>query len=149
MTKSRKPDRSGIEFMYMHEGEWIDINHVLHPKFTDFVERACGILANIGVTEIITLGITYNRLMRGADPKPDTTSKHAYGLWPGYKAWGDGQGGARAIDITCVEFKDGKRLYVSVASDRRLMVEFCEALGATVHHRKVGSVNPDHLHIEV
>ena len=149
MSESRKPDRSGIKFMYLHKGKWIDINHVLHPAFADFIEQACKILASIGVVEIVTLGITNNRCMRGMSECPENTSMHAPGLWPDYKEWGDGHCGARAIDIVSVEFKNGLLLTVHTPTERAKMVEFCEALGATVQHRTVGSVKPDHLHVEV
>jgi len=137
-----------------YEMKWHDATdgHTLspfrvNPRLRDKLEPCLLELAMAGAVAIYTYGCINNRLIRGSTT---TTSKHAEGTRSsGYTRWEDGTNGSRAIDIRKVLFHDGRSLVVTRQADRNLMINWLEERGFTVYHKKMGSVHPDHLHIEV
>ena len=143
---SKLLDDQGVALMY--EGK--RIKHLkVNPKMRDVLEPCLDSLAEHGCVELETLGIIYNRPIRGKTEIPAHTSKHSEGLCPDYKAWGDGTHGSRAMDVVSVTFDNGDKVCVSDDHQRAMMVHWCEERGWKVYHQRPGSISPDHIHIEV
>jgi len=148
----------GIKLLNASNGRelsWGKVNKhladVLHPTLEE--------LADHGAIAIYTYGIRNNRLIRGSQT---TTSTHASGLHSnGYKHWRDGSVGALGIDVRKVLFKwykmsDGAdlsddiqtSLVVTDIGDLKAMIQWLEARGWRLYHKKLNSCIPYHLHLQ-
>lgn len=110
------------------------------------LEAACLELRAYGYTEIATLGIICNRMMRSGYG----TSLHSEGnRINGYKHWEDGSHGSRAIDIVAIVHSDPAKTKL-FNTDRKWMIAFWQKHGFTVYHKGVkGDPKSNHIHIEM
>lgn len=134
---------------------------MVNKHLADVLNPTLEELADHGAIAIYTYGIRNNRLIRGSST---TTSTHSNGLHSnGYKHWRDGSVGALGIDIRKVLFDSpatiaGIRLkhvpglptslVVTDPGDLAAMIQWLEARDWNLYHKKLGSVNPYHLHGE-
>lgn len=167
LTKSIPVEPCGIKLINASNGRplsWGKVNIHLADVLNPTLEE----LSDHGAIALYTYGIRNNRPIRGSSTK---TSTHSNGLITnGYKHWRDGTVGALGIDIRKVLFVNmpwnnlnddnggtspiQTSLVVTDPGDLRSMIKWLESVEYSrsyswkLHHKKLNSVIPYHLHLQ-